>query len=74
MMMREGLIMQGKKKRFPVDHADVAFLPAITPLEAAVIPAKERNRQERYGVLRMMRYACEAGDACLYQRAKIWVR
>jgi len=49
----------------------IVFLPAITPLEAAVLPAMERAP---YGTLRMIRRACDAGMPQPAQRAKIWVR
>lgn len=61
------------KKRMPHMPADqVVFLPALTPLEAAVLPARERPRA--YGVLRMVRSAWEAGERPRPQRTKIWVR
>ena len=71
-MMREGFLMV-KQTRRKAGCADIVFMPALTPLEAAVLPARER---ETYGTLGMIRYACEAGEirqSCA-QRAKIWVR
>ena len=55
------------------DRAEVIFVPALTPLEAAVLPAREK---ETYGTLSMVRRAYEAGDAACRcsQRAKICVR
>lgn len=53
-------------------QAPVVFLPALTPLEACVLPARERRRP--YGVLRMVPGAWEAGERKTPQRAKIWVR
>ena len=52
--------------------ADVVFRPALTPLEAAMIPAQERKHA--YGALALARrpFAFEAETAC--QRQKIWVR
>jgi len=63
--------MQKKMRREAACSADVVFMPALTPFEAAVIPAWEK---ETYGVLRMIRYACEADAPDSPQRAKIWVR
>ena len=62
-----------KKTRLRKCCADIVFMPALTPLEAAVLPAQER---EIYGTLGMVRYACEAeeGQQRRDQRAKIWVR
>lgn len=55
--------------------ASIIFRPAITPFEAAVLPAAERKA---YGVLAMIRYAYEEtgekGVKTAAQRAKIWVR
>ena len=53
--------------------ANAVFMPALTPLEASVIPAREK---ESYGTLGMIRHAYEAGDAAYRwsQRAKICVR
>ena len=50
---------------------EVIFRPAVTPLEAAVIPAGEK---QRYGALSMVPRACEAPFWRENQRAKIWVR
>ena len=50
---------------------DVVFMPALTPLEAVVLPAQERAA---YGVLHMVRHAYDAGISFGPQRAKIWVR
>ena len=47
----------------------VIFLPALTPMEAAVLPARRA-----YGVLRMVPRAWEAGERRGNQRTKIWVR
>jgi len=50
---------------------DVVFRPAVTPLEAAVLPAMERKSR---AALCMIRRACDAGACTPAQRAKIWVR
>jgi len=65
--------MQKKMRKTAVRCSDVVFMPALMPLEAAVLPAQERKT---YGVLDMIPCAYEAGDAerCGDQRAKIWVR
>ena len=52
-------------------RAQIAFLPAITPMEAAVLPAE---LPARYGVLGMIPRAAEAFAGGENQRAKIWVR
>ena len=66
-------MMMKHRKRQADCHADVVFLPALMPLEAAVLPAQERKT---YGMLNMIRYACEAGkeEYRRPQRTKIWVR
>lgn len=61
-----------KKRMLRMPQAPVVFLPALTPLEACVLPARERRRP--YGVLRMVPGAWEAGERKTPQRAKIWVR
>jgi len=66
--------MMVRKMRQPgAGCMDVVFMPALTPLEAAVLPARERKT---YGTLSMIPCAYQAGEAergrC--QRAKIWVR
>ena len=63
--------MRLKMRQEATCRGDVVFMPALTPLEAAVLPAQERAA---YGVLRMVRRAYDAGIACGSQRAKIWVR
>ena len=72
-MMREGFLMMKTMRNREVYPANVVFMPALTPLEAAVIPAREK---ESYGTLGMIRHAYEAGDAVCrgVQRAKICVR
>ena len=72
-MMREGFLMMKTIRNRAVYPANVAFMPALTPLEAAVIPARIK---ESYGTLSMIRHAYEAGDAAARwsQRAKICVR
>lgn len=52
----------------------VIFLPALTAMEAAVLPAQERPERSAYGVLRMVPTAWEAGTRTSNQRTKIWVR
>ena len=63
--------MLRKMRRTTERRADVVFMPALTPLEASVLPAQERKT---YGVLRTIRRACDAGKDDLPQRTKIWVR
>ena len=55
---------------------DVIFRPALTPLEAAMLPARETRG---YGALRLARQAFDCCEPlCLAcrcaQRQKIWVR
>ncbi len=50
-----------------IDASGVAFMPALTPMEAAVLPARQARRP--YGALAMVPRACDAP-----YRAKIWVR
>lgn len=74
-MMREGFCM--KRKTYGDQSRDVIFRPALTPLEAAMIPAEEKPRG---GALRHVmreterRFALEGGETQAGQRAKIWVR
>ncbi|MCI6268607.1 MAG: hypothetical protein SPD88_02350 [Candidatus Ventricola sp.] len=49
----------------------VIFLPALMPMEAAVLPAQERPERRAYGVLRMVPGAWEAGERRNSQRTKI---
>ena len=75
-MMREGVDMKRKRERWAAQLDDVVFHPAITPFEAAVLPAIEKPA---YGTLRMIRRAYDAGNArnggsSGDYRAKIWVR
>ena len=63
-----------EKMRHPaICCTNVVFMPALTPFEASVLPAKER---ETYGVLGIIPHAYEAGRPVCggSQRAKIWVR
>lgn len=60
--------------RMPAYPDGVIFLPALTPMEAAVLPAQERPERRAYGVLRMVPGAWEAGERRGNQRTKIWVR
>lgn len=60
--------------RMPEYPDDVIFLPALTPIEAAVLPARERPERKPYGVLHMVPGAWEAGERQARQRTKIWVR
>ena len=71
--MREGSLVIKMMMKTASDCAEVIFVPALTPLEAAVLPAREK---ETYGTLSMVRRAYEAGDAAYRwpQRAKICVR
>lgn len=61
-----------RSRRMPTDA--VVFMPAITPLEASVLPAVERKDGKAYGTLSMIRCAHDAGNCARAQRAKIWVR
>lgn len=63
-----------KRKAPCMPAGPVIFLPALTPLEASVLPARERPERRPYGVLRMVKSAWEAGERQAPQRAKIWVR
>lgn len=60
--------------RMPAYPDGVIFLPALTPMEAAVLPAQERPERRAYGALRMVPTAWEAGARRSGQRTKIWVR
>ena len=60
--------------RMPAYPDGVIFLPALMPMEAAVLPAQERPERRAYGVLRMVPGAWEAGERRNSQRTKIWVR
>ena len=85
---REALCCEAFRKRVRVQPAvsgkrtfrmqaypdGVIFLPALTPMEAAVLPAQERPERRVYGVLRMVPRAWEAGERRGNQRTKIWVR
>lgn len=67
-----------RKRNHPY-HADIVFQPALTPLEAAMLPARETRG---YGALRLARRAFELWPepcGCRQphtrdQRQKIWVR
>jgi len=65
--------MEKRMLRLSAARGDVVFLPALTPMEAAVLPAREKRT---YGVLGMIRRAGDAGERFCEgdQRAKIWVR
>ena len=65
-MMRNSL----RPERGPY-ACEVVFRPAVEPLEAAMIPAKEHWR---FGVLAMVPRAYDAQQRKENQRAKIWVR
>ena len=63
-------------KRKPIPQTrEIVFLPALAPLEASVIPAREKSR---YGALRHAREAfrldAKPQAPIARQRAKIWVR
>lgn len=70
--------MKRKHDRLAGLGADVVFQPALTPMEAAVLPAREREAVFR-GALRLARdtdiwarvLGCGRRDD---QRQKIWVR
>ncbi|MBR5560579.1 MAG: hypothetical protein IKU73_04120 [Clostridia bacterium] len=70
--------MKRKHVRLAGLGADVVFLPALTPMEAAVLPAQERAPVRR-GALHLAKDAknwsrvlgCGGRDD---QRQKIWVR
>lgn len=70
--MREGCLL--KRKTYAPQKADVAFAPALLPLEACALTAREKPN---YGALSLVKTAYEASGGCLQrsaQRAKIWVR
>ena len=72
---RKQSAVSGKRTpRMPAYPDGVIFLPALTPMEAAVLPAQERPERRAYGVLRMVPGAWEAGERRGNQRTKIWVR
>lgn len=74
-MMRGGIFVFRKRVfRMPADLDGVVFLPALTPMEAAVLPARERPERKAYGALRMVPTAWEAGARAGTQRTKICVR
>ena len=63
-MMREGCLLKNV-------YDQTIFRPALSPLEASVLPAREKMT---YGVLGMIRRAYEAGEKTpepFFQRAKI---
>ena len=66
-----------KRKIYGYDGQEVIFQPALTPLAAAMIPARERPSG---GALRHAmreterRFAMEDGKVRKDQRTKIWVR
>lgn len=65
-------MMKRRMQRAAAQHTDIVFQPALMPLEAAMLPAKDTRP---YGTLRMAmsRYAWdERGRED--QRQKIWVR
>ena len=67
-------MLRKRTQRMPAYPVSVIFLPALTPMEASVLPAQERPERKTYGVLRMVPTAWEAGARRTPQRAKIWVR
>ncbi len=67
-------VLRKRALRMPAYPDGVIFLPALTPMEAAVLPAQERPERRAYGVLRMVPGAWEAGERRGNQRTKIWVR
>ncbi|MGN0996758.1 MAG: hypothetical protein ACI4PG_07595 [Candidatus Ventricola sp.] len=63
------------KRTYSAD-AEIVFQPALTPLEAAMLPVRETRG---YGALALAKRAFDCCDtlcpACrLAQRQKIWVR
>ena len=60
------------KKRMPAscctDARDMVFMQALLPMEAAILPARERMR---YGTLNMVPRAYDAGRRQGLQHAKI---
>ena len=72
-MVAGGILIMKKKLRSGRTDA-VVFMPALTPLEASVLPAMEKKDKKRYGTLSMVRHAYDAGDCAPAQRTKIWVR
>ncbi|MGN0775182.1 MAG: hypothetical protein ACI4MM_00750 [Candidatus Ventricola sp.] len=67
-------MLRKRTYRLPEKTDGVIFLPALTPMEASVLPAQERPERRTYGVLRMVPTAWEAGMCRTPQRTKIWVR
>ena len=67
-------MLRKRMLRMPSCADSVVFLPALTPMEAAVLPARERMERRTYGALRMVPTAWEAGMRRSPQRTKIWVR
>lgn len=70
----QSAVLRKRTARRPAYPDGVIFLPALTPMEAAVLPARERPERKPYGVLRMVPGAWEAGERQARQRTKIWVR
>ena len=69
------LVMKKKLQSRRMQTDAVVFMPALTPLEASVLPALEAlERKKPYGTLSMVRRAYDAGDCAAAQRTKIWVR
>lgn len=70
--------MKRKYDRMAAYRAEVVFQPALTPMEAAVLPARERAPARR-GALRLAREGYDwdrilYGECAQDQRQKIWVR
>lgn len=72
-MMQGGIFMKKRTaRRWPVSLDDAVFFPAITPMEAAMLPAEGTAVRKR-GALRLHQAAmCQKFDGG--QRTKIWVR
>lgn len=66
--------MKRRNERLSAYREDVVFQPALMPMEAAMLPARERPQSR--GALHMARRAFEWDQPpcpCA-QRQKIWVR
>ena len=73
--MREGFCLN-RKRKYPPASEEIIFRPALTPLEAAMLPARER--MERGALFHAMQDVGRSFSRCgaggYVQRAKIWVR
>lgn len=66
-----------KRKHAYAAPGDVVFRPALTPLEAAVLPARQRRGRAALHLLSSVqteRFAAVCRGGVRDQRQKIWVR